>query len=181
MSANNMEYVIASTADPCRIWNFCTPETAAGIIAEAERDAREGMERAESYAAEYPDNRDYWQYQAEQYRKVIGTYAMMTFDEQQANERAYLLALPLYEISEERFNDMLDALPPLKWCRKNGVEMFCMREFFTDSYTDQYAHDHSTGKYYSKLVDYLDPSTWISEILARSETRGVSESALPTA
>lgn len=31
--------------------------------------------------------------------------------------------------------------------------------------SNQYAHDLHSGRYYSKLVDAGDPSTWINEIL----------------
>lgn len=165
MKTNAMDYVVATPVDPHSIFDFCTPETAASVIEAAEQSAREGMERAARCAAEYPDMREYWQQQAQHCQAAIGTYAVMTFDEHQAMERAHVLALPLHEITKERFHEMLDVLPPLKWCRQDGVEMFCMSEFFTGTYTDQYAHDHATDKYYSKLVDFLDPSTWIHEVL----------------
>ena len=40
-----------------------------------------------------------------------------------------------------------------------------MSEFYTSHYTHQYAKDRRTGKYYSKLVDYRDRSTWIHALL----------------
>lgn len=170
MNSNKVEYVIASPADPFTIWNFCTPETAAVAIESAEKNALESMERASRLAIEIPSMREYWQQQAAKHRATIGTYAIMTFEEHQAKERAYILSLPLHEITEERFHEMLNVLPPLKWCRQGCVEMFCMSEFFTDTYTDQYAHDHATGKYYTKLVDYSDQSTWIHEVLKAQRT-----------
>ena len=40
-----------------------------------------------------------------------------------------------------------------------------MSEFENGRFTNQYAHDLHSGRYYSKLVDAEDPSTWIHEIL----------------
>ena len=51
------------------------------------------------------------------------------------------------------------------WCTVEGVEMFCMSEMWTGTYTTQYAHDHRTGKYYSKMVDVTDRDTWINTYL----------------
>ena len=49
----------------------------------------------------------------------------------------------------------------------NGVEMFCMSEMYSDTYTTQYAYDHRTGKYYCKMVDSEDTSTWIHTLLRK--------------
>jgi hypothetical protein len=63
------------------------------------------------------------------------------------------------EITREDFYEALDCLPPLKWCTKSNVEMFCMREMYTGTYTTQYAK--KDGKYYSAMVDVTDENTWI--------------------
>jgi len=88
---------------------------------------------------------------------------VMTWEDYQEHEKRILLSDDLQEITEEQYNDALDVLPPLKWCQKNGVEMFCICEMYTGSYTTQYAK--AGGKYYTKMVDVLDDSTWIDKIL----------------
>ena len=64
------------------------------------------------------------------------------------------------EITEETFEDMLNVLPPIKWCTIDGIEMFCMSEMLTGFYTSQYIHDKGTNKYYHKIVDVTDKATW---------------------
>lgn len=94
----------------------------------------------------------------------------MTYNEFRALEREKLLGQPLKEIDEDQFYEMLNVLPPIGWTQHKGVEIFCMSEFYTGPYTNQYAHDKTTGKYYTKLVDYTDRSTWIPEILYPDST-----------
>jgi len=53
---------------------------------------------------------------------------------------------PWLKITEEKFMEMLEILPPLKWNTTNGVEMFAMSEFDEGTYTGHYAH--YKGKYY---------------------------------
>lgn len=92
-------------------------------------------------------------------------YRVMTWDEFEQFQRVFLLDRELTEITAEIFYDMLNVLPPLYWIENNGIEMFCMSEMYTGTYTNQYAHDKRTDKYYTKLVDSADKSTWICELL----------------
>ena len=89
----------------------------------------------------------------------------MTYVEFEAHQRRMLLAGEPEEISEERFYEQFNVLPPIKWVTIGGVEMFCMCEMWTGSYTNQYAHDHKTGKFYTKMVDSADRDTWIHKYL----------------
>ena len=81
------------------------------------------------------------------------------------DEDNYYFADPMQEITEQQFDDALNVLPPLAWHTRHNVEEFCSREFYTGSYTMQYAYSLVQCKHYAKLVDYSDPSTWISSIL----------------
>ena len=90
-------------------------------------------------------------------------YQIMTWDEFQEGQKKHLLSDDLKEITEETWEEMLNVLPPLKWCTISGVEMFCMSEMYTGTYTTQYAKYN--GKYYCKMVDSADQSTWIHNIL----------------
>ena len=90
-------------------------------------------------------------------------YQVMTWDEFQEGQKRHLLSDPLKEITEEEWEDMLNVLPPLKWCTIAGVEMFCMSEMYTGTYTTQYAR--CGDNYYCKMVDSADKSTWIHNFL----------------
>lgn len=92
-------------------------------------------------------------------------YKIMTWEEFEEFQKKFLLDGKLTEITKEEFEDMLGVLPPLYWTVHNNIEMFCMSEMYTGTYTNQYAHDKNTNKYYTKMVDSADRSTWICEIL----------------
>lgn len=90
-------------------------------------------------------------------------YKVMTWDEYEKLQKDFYLDRPLVETTEEHFEDMLNCLPPLKWCTIDGIEMFCMSEMYTGVYTSQYAR--YKDNYYTKLVDITDRSTWINNYL----------------
>jgi len=90
-------------------------------------------------------------------------YKIMTWDEFETLQKDYYVGQPLAETTEESFEDMLNVLPPLKWCTINGVEMFCISEMLTGAYTSQYAKCNE--KYYTKIVDVTDKNTWINKYI----------------
>lgn len=90
-------------------------------------------------------------------------YAVMTWDEFQEGQKKHLLDDELKEVTEEDYENALNILPPLMWCTVDGVEMFCMSEMYTGTFTTQYAR--CNGKYYCKMVDCADKSTWIHNLL----------------
>lgn len=143
------------------VYDFTTAERSEADAARAKAYAAEHLPLWEDLSARSGNPCD--KEVAEDYRR--SDYRVMTFGDFLKLERDKILGEPLKEITAEKFNEMLDVLPPLAWTKHKGVEMFCMSEFYTSFYTSQYAHDHSTGKYYTKLVDYFDRSTWICEIL----------------
>ncbi len=112
---------------------------------ESEKDL---LKRAEDYAAKW-DHSD--------------TYKVMTFAEYQELKREKYISMPLNEISEERYEEMLDVLPPLQYGQNEGLESFFCREYYEGTYTNQYAKHN--GKFYQKLVDITDSSTWIHNFL----------------
>lgn len=112
----------------------------------------------------YPDVADFKNYLKSAQEKE---YKVMTWDEFKQFQKSFLLDDELTEITAEIFEDMLGVLPPLYWTEHNGVEMFCMSEMYTGTYTNQYAHDKHTDKYYTKMVDSADRSTWICEVLRK--------------
>lgn len=141
------------------IYDFTTPEKAEEVIAKAKKKYQEEAEKFEKLGK----NNEYFANMAKRSRNA--TLEAMTYEEFKKREREHILSIPMYEISEEEFYEMLNVLPPIGWiCHKN-VEIFCMSEFYTGSYTNQYAHDKNTGKYWAKLVNYTDKSTWIPNLL----------------
>lgn len=93
---------------------------------------------------------------------------IMTFAEFDALDRELTLSRGVYEVDELTFDEMLNVLPPLKWCDRTSeqgvkVNEFCMSEFDHGPFTQQYARAHIGGRtrYYGATVDYFDESTWI--------------------
>ncbi len=89
-----------------------------------------------------------------------GVYLPMTYEQYKAAERSYDLSDPLREINAQTYHEMLDVLPPLHSRQQGGLTTFLMSEFFSGSYTHQYAAYR--GRYYCRLVDVLDQSTWMT-------------------
>ncbi len=81
----------------------------------------------------------------------------------EAHERA-CLAHPLAEITEGRFQEMLEILPPRKWRRGAGLETFNMMEFQVGDVTDQFARITLAGvdRFFTRPIRDQDPSTWIT-------------------
>lgn len=161
MTQQEQQELCVVDASAAQVYTFTTADKAEADLARARADAAEHLPFWEDFYKRTGNPHD--KEVAERYRRA--DYRVMTLVDFLALERDKILSVPLEEITADRFNEMLDVLPPLSWTRHKGVEMFCMSEFYTGSYTAQYAHDHSTGKYYTKLVDYRDRSTWICELL----------------
>lgn len=53
---------------------------------------------------------------------------------------------PWVEVDENRFNDMLECLPPVKWERSASGQMFRMSEFYTSNITTHLAEVN--GRYF---------------------------------
>lgn len=90
-------------------------------------------------------------------------YAPMSYADYKAAERAQLLGDEPTEITADRFHEMLEVLPPMKWEHRGSFQSFLMSEFLTGVYTSQYAqrgHGES-ATYWTKLVDATDRSTWM--------------------
>lgn len=126
------------------------------------------LEYHEKYPRMLSDGTEYWMIQYEIEANI--EYAVIDFKDFDKMERKAVLEMPLEEITSDRYEEMLDVLPPLYMATLSGIQLFCMSEFYTGHYTYQYAHDLSTGKYYAKLVDYTDKSTWIHKLLKKRKS-----------
>lgn len=116
----------------------------------------------------YPDREDFQKCLKEAKEKE---YKVMSWDEFSKLKRDFYLNDPVRETTEQVFYDMLNILPPLKWCTIDGVEMFCMSEMYTGTYTNQYARYND--KYYTKMVDVTDKSTWINNYIGKLKFRQI--------
>lgn len=146
-----------------RIYNFAeTYDEARRINDKAIESMLDDIQTWENNCKQYPDTPMFENYLKQAKAKQ---YEIMTYAEFTERERNHLLGGELKEVTAERFEEMLNVLPPLKWCTIDGIEMFCISEMYTGTYTYQYAHDKSNDKYYSKMVDILDKFTWINELL----------------
>lgn len=158
------DYVVVNiNGNYANVYDFCTPETAEEVIKKAIEQARKTVETYNSCIVNYPDRADYWKECRKQYETA--KYELMTFDEFLKRQKQIMLSGGIKEITKEEFDEKLNALPPLKFCRRNNMEMFCMSEMYAGTYTTQYAYSLVTGKYYSAMVDVTDPETWINKRL----------------
>lgn len=128
--------IVLASLDPPSVWNFY--HTVEEAIADKERANRDSSQRF--------------------------TYAPMTYDEYKAGQRAFYLAGPPVEVTEEKFMEMLEALPPMRWHQSHDFESFLMSEYWSVPYTHQYVRrghgDQAT--YWTRLVDASDRSTWMT-------------------
>jgi hypothetical protein len=97
-------------------------------------------------------------------RDESGKYSVMTWAEFENAQRAFYLGDAPEEITQEKFQDAFEVLPPLKYHGGAGFESFLMSEFHSIPYTHQYIRVTKDGKdrYFSKLVDATDRQTWMT-------------------
>ncbi len=155
------------------LWNYGYTERESevdSLLSKARADARvraaeweKRIRESDARGVEY--DREFFRKTYEGYRDA--DYQVMTQEDWIGLNTRRLLDDPLEEISEERFNEMLDVLPPLHWVSRNDVSEFCMSEMHWGSITTQCAHDRRTDRYWWKKVDSCDPSTWIDQILRK--------------
>lgn len=99
----------------------------------------------------------------ERANKDGGGYEPMTYNEYKRRERSFWLDQPAIQVTAEKWNDMLEVLPPLKWVQKFDYNSFLMCEMMTGSYTNQYVrYGHGDDcTYWEKMVDAADQTTWL--------------------
>ena len=145
----------------CSVYTFCEKGKEQEGLNKAKEANEKDISLYKEHLRNYPENANYWKKQLELAQNKI--YSVMTWEEFDQYEKENYLKGEPKEISEEQYEDALNVLPPLKWCTINGVEEFLMSEFYTSSYTNQYAKKGS--KYYVKMVDAQDKKTWLHNLL----------------
>ena len=142
-------------------------------LVDKESDGQAELQRAQEYLENQakslkkliadcprPDFRKQWVDTLRSIRKT--EYRIVRIEDFYAAERKKMLADPLKRITEKQYWDALEVLPPLHHERlADGCERFCMREFFTSTYTTQYYH--SREGWFCRVVDYTDQTTWITQ------------------
>lgn len=91
-------------------------------------------------------------------------WTILTEKQYEAKQRA-LYIKPPKEITEARYYEMLDVLPPLRFVTRNGVQSFILAEPLDLNYCTQFAKYN--GKYYTAVVEYGNPETYLENILTK--------------
>ena len=153
------------------IFTATTEKRAERDIVDAIRFYSKRLEEARVSCAKSPGKSEFWQKYIAQYSNILDAgFEAISWKEYEDRQATKYLAGEPEEISEAKYYEMMDTLPPLNMCTYDGVNMFCMSEMTSGSYTTQCAHDKATDKYYWKTVDSRDPSTWIVEYLRGRKT-----------
>ena len=91
-------------------------------------------------------------------------WTILTEKQYEAKQRA-LYIKPPKEITEERYYEMLDVLPPLRFVTRNGVQSFILAEPLDLNYYTQFAKYN--GKYYTAVIEYGNHETYLENILIK--------------
>lgn len=155
-------YVVVNANDFSSVYSIheSMEETALAVF-DAVEQARTNAITFKAYAEKYgkSDHKtaEYWMKRAEKEKKAL--YQVMTYNEFFKRQREFFVDRPVEVTTKEDYYAHLEMLPPMHWMTINGVEMFCMSEFYASVYTNQYAK--VGDKYYTALVDAFDRTTWI--------------------
>lgn len=144
-----------------------TPRTAEEVLNAARKSTADSIRRITQIieCGKYETDREYWETQLKQ--EKARTFSVMTYGAFLDLERETLLSSPMVEITKQDYEDALNVLPPRNWHTRNNIEEFCSREMYSGTYTTQYAFQLVTGRYFVKMVDCADSSTWLSTILTQ--------------
>ena len=155
--------VLAVDINTMSVYDFLRDgETEKDLLSRANQSRQRDIDSWSAHCKDYPDTKSFKEYLLQAEKKQ---YKVMDFEEFRKMERDFYINEELKEVTEENFEEMFEILPPLKFCTRANVEMFCMCEMLTGTYTSQYAHNLVTGKFYTKIVDCKDESTWIHNFL----------------
>ena len=139
-------------------------ESDEGAIARAVAYYTEQLQTLQSHAETFGG--DYWHKRVTETQTLLDAgFSVLPFELYIRKKNKRYTDMPMHEITSEEYNEQMDILPPICWCTIAGVTMFCMSEMYDGTITSQYARDNRTGKYYTKLVDIYDKSTWIHSAL----------------
>lgn len=161
---NGYDFIIVSKS---RNDNFtvCKQNDVEKEIKRAAEYYSKNAEMYRNYIVQYPDNAEYWRKQLAVTEETLSQgFEAVTFDEYIAREKRRYITGEVKEVTEQEYWNALECLPPLDFTRiDDAFEYFFMSERYTLSFTNQYLHDYNSGKYYVKMVDLCDKSTWMGQ------------------
>ena len=155
------EHIIACT-ETLTVWSFYpSQEAAEAVLPEVKARYLKDAEQALDFHKEY-GHRDpgYWLKQADTCKLKADKMKVMLWTDYELEKANQYLSRPITEVSQADYDEALEVLPPVRFGINRGVRSFFMCEFWSGNYTDQYAK--SAGRYYTKLVDFSKPDTWIT-------------------
>jgi hypothetical protein len=127
---------------------------------------QESIARYEEIIADQGNGKDdYWLNCLNKSKKEMETLQIETEEAYRARVRDGYLTPPAKETTEEHYWDMLEVLPPCAFTSNARYEMFYVSEAYDLTYHSFYLHDKTIGKYWEKLCDAKDRSTWIDVAL----------------
>lgn len=144
---------------------FDQDETAEECLAKAIAFSREGAETCRLNLEGETDEkrREYWKQQIAAYdedKPQIETYGSY-----KKRERDEMLSGDPKEITEEKWWDAYEVLPPCGLVINSRYTMFYISEALSGLYHSCYLEDKQTGRYWTKICDVSDRSTWLDVVL----------------
>ena len=153
--------LVIACRNTVKVYAYATEESKDKMLLKAKEYYRECTERAKERASvKTREDYKYWAKEYWEYKRI--SMEIMTEEEYYKIQKEYLFKThPLKEITKKQWYDMLECLPPMDWHRGDYMQFFFMCEMYTGSYTNEYYWDMNNNKFYEKMVDYRDKSTWI--------------------
>ena len=88
-------------------------------------------------------------------------YKAMSFDEYTKKHKEFYLKGNPKKITEEKYYDMLNCLPPKRFFNYEKFQTFMMSEMLAGTITAQYLHDKKKNEYWEVNVDIKDQNTFL--------------------
>ena len=93
----------------------------------------------------------------------LQTFKVMSYPDYIAEQNKNFAKKPIIEITAEKYWDLLECLPPVKWCGINtSFEYFFMLEKYSGEWRDQVikCRINNEWRYFKKLATIADPVTF---------------------
>ena len=155
-----MEYLSVDIKTMQVIYYIKEGETKEDLLKRTEEFRKKEMDQLKELLKTY--NIDSFKSSLKEYKNAV--YKVMTFDKFLVLQKKYYCNELPVEIKKEEYYSQMDVLPPILYGSINNIDMFCMSEFLTGTFTSQYARiklSDKKYKYYTKIVDVTDKKTWI--------------------
>lgn len=156
------DYLIIVAKSNNANFTVCKPGQEEESIKRAHKFYKDEIAMLEKNLIECPHMADFWNSGIRHAEETLSQgFEAVTHDEYYNREKKRIVTGEIHEITAEEYDNALNVLPPLDWVNNEKCSYFFMSERWTLSFTNQYYYDKETGKYYEKMVDLNDKSTWI--------------------